>query len=97
MKAAARKNFSLDKKYEKIPNLLIAYVWNLEDSSSPIEIFALTYAEAFSVMEFRKHTLTPAWGKGNYVISNPGKYILNMIEKYRMTPERWRDRVVKGV
>jgi hypothetical protein len=31
MKASREARFSLDRKYQKIANLLLAYVWHLED------------------------------------------------------------------
>src|ERR1700722_2200821 len=48
MKAATRKVFSLDPKYAKFPNLILAYVWNLE-LPSETKCFALTYPEAHQV------------------------------------------------
>jgi hypothetical protein len=48
MKAASRQSFSIDRKYAKFPNLLIAFVWNLANGSEPIT-FAMSYAEALMV------------------------------------------------
>src|SRR5438132_14363692 len=45
MKAATREVFSIDSKYEKFPKLILAYVWNLGDSTQT-KCFALTYGEA---------------------------------------------------
>lgn len=48
MKAASRTAFSVDRKYEKVSNLVIAYVWGLR-SQEDVETYALTYEEALAV------------------------------------------------
>ena len=50
MKAAVTSSFSLFRKYERFPHLLLAYVWHVQE---PIVVcsFALTYAEALQVAE----------------------------------------------
>jgi len=94
MKAASKRSFGLDQKYEKFPNMLIAYVWNLDDASTTAT-FAMTYAEAFSIMSEMGYTKTASWEQGNYVCTNPGEDLRGRIEKYRMHSRDWWRRVVE--
>jgi hypothetical protein len=73
MKAATRAVFSLYPKYEKFSNLILAYVWNLGDSTRT-KCFALTYAQALGIAD----QIDPCDSYGNcifssisYVRSNP--------------------------
>src|SRR5262245_36602159 len=50
MKAASQRNFSIDRKYEKFPDLIIAYVWSLSDPALACT-YALSYSEAVSIGE----------------------------------------------
>lgn len=62
MKAASNKSFGADKKYEKLPNLILAYVWYLNDSSKTVT-YGLTYHEAVEVANNMGYTKTPTWNK----------------------------------
>src|SRR5258707_41628 len=55
MKASREARFGVEKKYEKIANLLIAYVWHIEDPAKAC-VYALTYGEATGLLEKRGHT-----------------------------------------
>jgi hypothetical protein len=92
MKAASSRSFGLDQKYAKFPNLLIAYIWNLDDMSKTAT-FALTYSEAFDIMTEMGYTKTPSWERGNYVCTAPGDDLCEHVEKYRMTRDSWWKRV----
>jgi hypothetical protein len=93
LKASKEARFSLDRKYEKIANLLLAFVWHIEDPSRAC-VYALTYKEAFHLLNKRGHTKTASWiVKKGYSVPNPGADWLKDLERYRMTPERWRERI----
>lgn len=93
MKAATERRFSLNKKYEKFKNLLLTFVWHVNDPNSNI-IYALTYSEAFKMAEEMGWTNTNNWQeRGKYSSTNPGRKIVNLIEQYKMTPEKWRKKV----
>ena len=49
MKASRNTSFSVDGKYERIPKLVIAYVWGLAKPTQTAT-YALTYSELFSVV-----------------------------------------------
>lgn len=94
MKAASLRSFGLNKKYAKYHGLLIAYVWNL-NSEDEAETLALSYEEALRVVEEMRYAQSPSWKKGDYVNTQPGEKLLGLLEPYRMTPERWWERVVE--
>lgn len=93
MKAATERRFSLHKKYERFKNLLLTFVWHVHDPNSNI-IYALTYSEALKVAEKLEWTKTETWvERGKYSSTSPGKKIVDLIEPYKMTPEKWRNKV----
>jgi len=94
MKASQEARFSLDRKYERIANLLLAFVWHVEDPSKAC-VYALNYEEAFRLIDKRGHTKRDSWTvKGGWSVPNPGPDDwLRDLEPYRMTPDRWRDRI----
>lgn len=59
MKAASATSFSIDRKYEKVRNLLIVYVWHLADLSET-RIYALTFSEAHAIAESLGYTKSPS-------------------------------------
>jgi hypothetical protein len=92
MKAAMKRSFGLATKYKRVHNLLIAYVWHLEDFHRRVT-YALTYQEAFSIAERLGWTRTASWNQGAYTTTRPSAEILSLLEPYRMTPEKWRAKV----
>jgi hypothetical protein len=93
MKAASQRSFSIDRKYEKFHDLILAFVWHV-DGESPPETYALTYAEANAVGEAMGWLGTSSWiEKGAYSNTQPGKDLCRRLDPYRMTPEAWRARI----
>lgn len=95
MKASSNRSFGLDRKYARFPNLLIAYVWHL-DRSEDVVTFALTYDEACRVLQEMGYANTTSWERGNYVNNEPGVELRRLLEPYRMTPGKWRERITQG-
>jgi hypothetical protein len=60
MKAAARFNFGFARKYERFPNLLFAFVWDLEDPSRT-SAACMTLSEVVEVCEQLGWTTTGSW------------------------------------
>ena len=96
MKAASRRSFGVNLKYAKFPNLLIAHVWHLAVPEDTVT-FALSYSEAYDVADKMGWTKTESWKKGNYVNTNPGAKLRELLEPYRMTSERWWDRITQNL
>lgn len=93
MKAASKTAFSLNRKYARISGLILAYVWNVNDPKQTV-IYALTYDQALSVAKQAGWTKTASWAKGSYSTSRPSMRIIELLEPFQMTPDRWRELVV---
>lgn len=92
MKAATKRRFSVSQKYEKFSNLLLTFVWYVDDPNRNI-IYALTYREAVKVAEEMGWTKTEAWKKGKYSSNNPSERLVKLLDNYKMTSEKWRNKV----
>jgi hypothetical protein len=96
MKAASFQSFSIDQKYSKFPNLLIAFVWNLAAGSETVT-FAMSHAEALRIGDAMGYTLTDSWQRGSYATTNPSARLRELLEPYRMTSACWWERVTTGI
>ena len=93
MKAASRRSFGIWKKYEKIHDLILAFVWHV-DGASPPETYALTYKESEAISKAMGWDKKPTWiTKGRWDNTQPGKTICALLEPHRMTPEKWREKI----
>ena len=93
LKASAQESFSLDKKYARFPHLLIAYVWNVQTPARS-DVYALTFDDALQVMEKKGYLKTDSWTKGGYYfVRNAGTDLKKYLEPYKMTPQRWREKL----
>lgn len=92
MKAASGQSFSIDRKYDAFPNLLLAFVWNVTDPASVVT-YAMTYADAVSIGDAMGYTQTESWRRGRYSCTTISARLLQLLEPHRMTPDRWRSMV----
>lgn len=89
MKAASQQSFGLDRKYAAFPNLLLAYVWNL-DNPEQVVTYAMTYSEALQILEEMGYASTSSWiDHGAYVNTRPGSRLRGLMAPYRMTASSW--------
>ena len=94
MKAASKETFSLDKKYAKITDLIIAYVWHLDGSGPPVT-FAYTYKEALGVITEMGWVKTKSWTeKGKYANTQPGERLTKLMVPYMMTADKWCEKLM---
>jgi hypothetical protein len=92
VKASAKRNFNVQKRWETIPNFLVVYVWQLQLRADAIA-YVLTYEEAFEIVKCHapRWLETRSWSDlGGYGTTSPSNQIRQAIHKYRATPERWR-------
>lgn len=98
LKVASNSSFSIHYKYERFADLLLVYVWGLQ-SDRPNETYALTYDEAVGVADAKGYTRTKSWneGQGSYGVTyvNPESDLANLLVPYRMTPDKWRQRIME--
>ena len=70
MKAASEACFLIDRKYSKVHDMLIAYVWNVSEPANT-QIYVLTQQEAVGLATEMKYTATQSWiDKGVYVVTH---------------------------
>lgn len=94
MKASTQESFSLDRKYERFPNLLIAYVWNL-NASDRSEIYLLTFDQALKVIDVKGYSKTDSWTKnGYYFVRNAGKELKELLKPYRMQAQNQQEKIL---
>jgi hypothetical protein len=93
LKASTQESFSLDKKYKPFPRLLIAYVWNVQGREQS-DVYALTFGEAEHVLEEKGYAKTDSWTKkGYYFVRSAGQELKDILEPYKMTPQRWQEKL----
>jgi hypothetical protein len=89
MKAASKRSFGIWKKYLKIHDLIVAFVWHLDGQQLP-ETYALTCAEAVTIADAMGWTSTISWcDNGEYATTNPGKDVCELLQPFRMSAEQW--------
>ena len=93
MKAAWTQGFGIDRKYEKFPDLVIAYVWHLSSPRDAIT-YAMIFGQARSIAEQMGWTRTKSWERGGYVSNAPGKRLLELLKPFQMRPGAWWKLVV---
>lgn len=93
LKASSHESFSLDRKYERFPRLLIAYVWNVQ-APERSDVYALTFNDALQVLEKKGYAKADSWTKkGYYFVRSAGPELKKMLEPYKMTTERWQQKL----
>ncbi len=93
MKAASEESFSIDRKYERVADLIVAYVWHIHDPDTTVT-YALTYKEALIVA--RKcwaRARSASWKRGRYSTSRPSQKLRGLLEPYRMTEGKWWEKI----
>jgi hypothetical protein len=90
MKSYSERGFRVDRKYEKIRDLLIAYVWHVHDFSKTVT-YVCSVDESVTIANTMGWTKTPSWEKGqSWTTTSPGKKLIGLLEPFRMTTEKWR-------
>lgn len=87
MKAASGFAFSVDRKYEHIPHLILAYVMKVRAEH---EIYALWYRDAVNVADSLGWTKTASWATGGgYTRTYGSKNLVQALGPYKMAPSDW--------
>ena len=93
LKASSKSHFSISRKYAKVRDLLLAFVWHLDDPTRAVT-YTLNYPEAVAIGELLGWTQTSSWiENGTYSTQRPSRHLITLLEPYRMTPERWWNKV----
>ena len=94
MKAASSAQFSISKKYARVRDLVLAFVWYLEDPTRAAT-YALTYPEAIAIGDKMGWTKTASWlEQGGYGTTRLSRGLQNLLAPYKMNPSSWRTKVM---
>lgn len=94
MKASTRESFSLDRKYARFPNLLMAYVWNV-NAGDQGEVYLLTFDQALKVMDAKGYSRTDSWTKnGYYFVRSAGKDLKELLKPYRVRFQNRQEKIL---
>lgn len=86
MKVASERSFSIDRKYEKFPRMIMVYVWNVKDPSKTAA-YVLTYKQAVDVAKGKGWTKSKSWTKKHrYAVTHPNP---DLLKSYKTSKERW--------
>ncbi len=83
IKSASKFSFGMDRKYEKIPGLIMVFVF--ECRSSTREIYAMTYRQMVGVGGAMGCTKTPSWkDKNSYSTGHPSSKLMALLLPHLM-------------
>jgi len=89
MKAASRQAFSVDEKYKKISNLLIAFVWGVQESALSAT-YVLTYNEAMAITRKMKYKFS----NGKFSTTRPSQKLIELLRPHMITStKQWWQKV----
>ena len=89
IKAASKFCFSIDRKYAKIPRLIMVYVLNCR-STNESEIFAMSYDQMVQVGEAMGWTKTASWmERDQYSTQHPSPKLRGLLAPYCMDAAKW--------
>ena len=95
LKAASKRTFSIHRKYNKFPNLIMAYVWDIASTDLQPTIYALTQQEAVAVGDAMEYTKTASWlVGGSYDQTRPSRKLIELLKPYEMTLTTWRKKLL---
>jgi hypothetical protein len=94
MKASAAACFSIDQKYSKFHDMLIAYVWNVSDPANT-QIYVLRQDEALRIATEMRYTATESWiKKGLYVVTHPGRRLVEKLRSHEASRVKWEEKIL---
>lgn len=90
IKAASKFSFGMDRKYEKIPGLIMVFVF--ECRSSTREIYAMSYKQMVGIGEAMGWSKTPSWMERNgYSTRHPSPKLMALLLPHLMDhPQKWQ-------
>ncbi|MFN0090131.1 MAG: hypothetical protein ACKVWR_07685 [Acidimicrobiales bacterium] len=93
LKAASGASFSVDRKYDRFPHLLHAYVSGV---ARPLEsrIYYLTQHETIGVAQDMGWTASGSWRRGRYSTSRPSARLVELLEPFLVAPGGWPARLL---
>ncbi|MCX4151744.1 MULTISPECIES: hypothetical protein [Paraburkholderia] len=97
IKTAARRAFTIDRKYAKFQNLLMAFVWGIERPETAT-IYAVSYPEFMVIGGEMGWLETASWiDGGRYTTTAPSKRLLELLASYEVRPGAWNARITSAL
>lgn len=97
IKAATQRMFSIDRKYAKFPDLLLAYVWGVGHPETAT-IYALSYLESISVGQSMGWLETDSWCRGGrYTTTAPSERLIRLLAPFEAKPATWKKRITSAL
>ncbi len=85
LKASSKRSFSVNAKYAKFPNLLMAYTWH-SDSPTNARLYIMKYSDAINIADEMGWLKTVSWERGGYSTQNPSSKIEALLSPYLYKP-----------
>ncbi len=96
LKASSNRSFSINQKYARIPDLLMAYVWFSNDPVNA-RLYIMTYNDVLEISRSIGWLDTNSWLEGGgYSTQSPSKRLINTLEQYRYLPGSIRNLMSKS-
>lgn len=83
--------FSIDRKYKKVKNLILAYVWHVHDANATVT-YALEYKDALRIASQcwgRAKGNSASWKRGRYSTSKPSRKLRILLEPFKISEGKW--------
>jgi hypothetical protein len=98
MKVATGAAFSVHRKYERLDQLVMVYVWNA-GRGADADFYAMPWTTAKKIAERLGWTTTESWtreqrgnpDRGGYATTKPSARVREELEAHRMGPGRWSE------
>lgn len=93
LKVATGNAFSVDRKYERLERLVMAYVWNARRGAAA-DFYAMLWTDARAIAEQLGWTQTKSWNRergGGYATTRPSAKVVQAMTPHRMGPGDWRE------
>lgn len=97
LKASSSRSFSINRKYARIPNLLMAYVWF---SNDPINarLYIMTYKDVVDISRSIGWLNTKSWlDGGGYSTQSPSRQLTDTLEPFKYLPGSIRSLMSKSL
>lgn len=91
LKAATSESFQIDRKHERLSNLLIVFACYVHDSEKYVT-FAMSYLESLEIANQMGYSKTASWTAHNaYATTQPSKKLKLLLQQHEMNPQNWRE------
>lgn len=88
IKVAQEFSFGIDRKYGRIPGLVMVFVMRVRQDGH--DIYALSYPEQLAMAKALGWTKTPSWRQGGgYSTRHPGSRLTKLLASFRMSRDAW--------